>query len=368
MESKILMAANRQIKKNRPFFSNEKICEVFRSGNLMEIGFLSHQCRNDQCGSCIMCDYGAATGAHSTQEYLDEMDRILGDADDEVDILLICTNGSFLDSSQVNSELFQAVLERAAKAHAGLIEIETHYRDVTVEKLRRIKALLPDKTILIEMGLETINPLYQSHIIMKGINLPDYERTISLIQSVGFFTEVNIMIGMPFLSAKEQFEDAAETIQWAFSHNCRPALFPMNIKPYTLLMEMYRSGHYSPISQWMLPLLLKTLSNHQLENITIAWYGNREEIYTPDQERAIFPRACPVCTTAIRNFYQQFLVAQKGSERKALLEELFAQNGGCSCLDKAMREIATEPTDSFAARYADYISYIKTYGPGGDVV
>lgn len=366
MESKVLIAANLQIKKNRPLLSNGKICDVFRSGNLMEIGFLSRRCRNDRSGACIMCDYGAVGSTRPVQEYLYEMDRILEEADNDVDILLLCTNGSFLDSSQIGPELFQAVLMRAEKTHAWLVEIETHYHDVTPEKLHQIKNLLPNKCIAIEMGLETINPLYQSHIIMKGIHMSDYERKVSLIQSFGFLTEVNIMIGIPFLSAKEQFEDAAQTIQWAFDHNCRPVLFPMNIKPYTLLMDMYHSGHYSPISQWMLPLLLNTLPDQQLQDITVAWYGNREEIYDSTQERAVFPRACPVCTAAIRHFYQQFPAIQAGHARKALLTKLLSQNSncGCGCLDEARLEITAGPADSFATRYTDYISYIKDYGPG----
>lgn len=368
MESDILMARNRQIKKKRPFLSNEKICDVFRSGNLMEIGFLSLCCRRDRCGACIMCDYGAADGTHSVQEYLCEMEHILEKADGEIDVLLLCTNGSFLDRSQISPELFRAVLARAAQTRASLVEMEAHYQDVTREKLEQIKQLLPGKQVAIEMGLETVNQLYQSHIIMKGIQMTEYEHTISLIQSFDFSTEVNIMIGLPFLSAKEQFEDAAKTIRWAFSHGCRPVLFPMNIKPYTLLMDMYRSGHYRPISQWMLPLLLDTLPPWQLQDVTVAWYGNREEVYPSTRERAVFPRACPVCAEAVRHFYQQFLGVKNGDERKDLLAKLLSKKRSCGCLDEAKREIDATPSISFNHRYAEYISYIKTNDLGRDVV
>lgn len=188
MDSKILVAANLQAKRGRPFFAAGKICDVFRSGSLMELGFLSGRCRQDRSGACMMCDYGAAKKAYTTAEYLLEMDRILEEAGHEVDILLLCTNGSFLDETQISGELFQAVLERAAQTRAWLVEIEAHYRDVAPEKLRRLKELLPGKRVAVEMGLETANPLYQSHIIMKGIHLPDYEKTLSLIQSFGFMT------------------------------------------------------------------------------------------------------------------------------------------------------------------------------------
>ena len=368
MESTILARANLQAKRNRPSFSHGKICDVFCSGNLIEIGFLSGRCRNDRGGSCIMCDYGAANGTRPVQEYLVEMDRILEKTNSSVHVLLLCTNGSFLDRTQISQELFQAVLERAAQSRMGWIEIETHYRDVTPEKLRQIQRLLPQKRVAIEMGLETANPLYQSHIIMKGIDLAAYERTVALIQSFGFVAEVNIMVGLPFLSPKEQFDDAARTMEWAFRHGCGLVLFPINIKPYTLLMEMFRSGYYTPISSWMLPLLLDTLTESQLEQVTVAWYGNREEIYPRTQERAVFPQSCPVCAAEIQRVYRQFSKTAGGSERKALLAQLLSQaeRNGCSCLADARNEISAQPRNTFESQYAEYISYLKNHNPKGD--
>lgn len=273
-----------------------------------------------------------------------------------------------MDRTQINQGLFQAVLERAAQSQMGWIEIETHYKDVTPEKLRQIQRLLPHKRVAIEMGLETANPLYQSHIIMKGIDLAAYERTVALIQSFGFVTEVNIMVGLPFLSPKEQFDDAARTMEWALRHSCGLVIFPMNIKPYTLLMEMFRSGHYKPISSWMLPLLLDTLTEPQLEQVTVAWYGNREEIYPGTQERAVFPRSCPTCAAEIQRVYQQFSKIFGGNERKALLARLLSQAGrnGCGCLADARNKISAQPQDTFESRYAEYISYLKNQSPRGN--
>lgn len=361
MDSKILKMANLHVRKKRPSFSREKVCDVFFGENLVEIGFLSGRCRNDRCGSCIMCDYGAANGTHPVKEYLAEMDCILQEIDHSVNVLLLCTNGSFLDDSQISRELFQAVLKRAAQSQMGWVEIETHYKDVTPEKLHQIQHLLPQKCVAIEMGLETANPLYQSHIIMKGIDLTAYEHKIELIQSFGFVAEVNIMVGLPFLSPKEQFDDAARTMRWALRHDCGLVVFPMNIKPYTLLMEMFHSGHYRPISSWMLPLLLDTLSGSQLEQVTVAWYGNREEIYPGAVERAVFPQSCPTCTIEIERFYRQFLKAAGGDARKALLAQLISQadRRSCGCLAATRNEISAQPKDTFESRYAEYISYLK---------
>lgn len=361
MDSRILREANLKIRKKRPFFSDKKICDVFYSNNLVEIGFLSRRCHNDLHGACIMCDYGASQKCYTPSEYIREMDRIMNGLDQSVNTLLLCTNGSFLDETQISPTLFRMILERAGQSRIQTIEIETHYRDVTIEKLRLMYQLLPGKRIMVEMGLETVNAQYQSCIIMKDIDLVAYAQTISLIQSVGFQVETNIMVGLPFLSAKEQFKDALSTIQWAYAHHCSMVLFPMNIKPYTLLMDMYHTGHYQPISQWMLPLILHTLTEAQLERTTVAWYGNREEIYSLDGERAVFPQACPACTAAVREFYQQFLTAHMGNERKILLNQLLSQQK-CVCLQRAQMEIAEDLGNDFEGRYTAYIFQLQQYG------
>lgn len=357
MEREILRTTVRRIRENRPFFPDGKICDVFYSHDLVEIGFLSQRCRRDLGGSCIMCDYGAARGTYAVERYIKEMDDILNGLDDTIKTLLLCTNGSFLDDGQIAPSLFEAVLQRARQSHIPTIEIETHYQDVTKEKLDYVKKLLPDKRIVIEMGLETVNPQYQSLVIMKGIDLARYEDTIALIQDYGFGIDVNIMIGVPFLSAKEQFEDAVATVQWAFARRCEPVLFPMNIKPYTLLMDMYKAGFYQPISQWMLPLILDTMTEDQLEKTNIAWYGNREAIYNPAGERVVFPQACPACTEAVRNFYQRFLTVRNGHDRKAILHRILSPRS-CGCLREARTKVAENHTISFEQRYTAYTSHL----------
>lgn len=359
MNSNILLAANLRARKQRPNLPSQTICEIFQSGNLLELGFLSGRCSRDKRGTCLMCDYGAAEKTFTLDEYLREMDRALEKYGQGIEVLLLCTNGSFFDERQISSELFQAIVTRAAKSRVPLVEIETHYLDVTREKLGILKEVLKEKRVAIEMGLETVDQFYQSNIIMKGICLSDYERAISMIQSFGFATEVNIMVGLPFLSAKEQFDFSLNTIRWAFCHDCHIVLFPMNIKPYTLLMDMYHSGHYCPVSQWMLPLLLDVLSVPELEKVTVAWFGNREEVYSASTERAVFPVACPSCSAVIKQFYKSFLGTQSGKSRKALLTRLLQQN--CECLDRTKRAITLDASESLRSRYENYISYLRKF-------
>lgn len=358
MEMNIVRRANLAVRKKRPFFSEEKICDMFCTNDLLEIGFLSRRCSRDLQGSCMMCDYGAAQKTYPIHAYLDEMERILKISDPAIKILLLCTNGSFLDSRQIEPALFRAILKQAAQCEMPVIEIETHYQDVTEKKLAQIKALLPQKSIVIEMGLETVRSMYQSKIIMKDIDLDAYADTIRCIRGFGFDVDINIMVGLPFLSPKEQFDDALHTVQWCVIHGGRPILFPMNIKPYTLLMEAYHAGLYQPISQWTVLLLLDFLSIDILEQVTVAWYGNREEIYDGNGERAVFPAACPACTAAIREFYDVLSTLSSGSTRKEHLTQLLGAARTCRCLEEARKTISQKPEGTFETQYAAFLSWL----------
>lgn len=206
---------------------------------------------------------------------------------------------------------------------------------------------------MIEMGLETINPKHQSYIVMKGVSIRDFEKTIALIHNMEMDVECNVMVGLPFLSEKEQFEDALATIQWVFEHQCTPVLFPVNIKPYTLLMDMYQSGHYAPISHWMIPVLLDSLPTEQLEQITVAWYGNREDIYSTCSMRTIFPVSCDKCKVQIAEFYIRFLHTKSGADRKNVLAKLFS-SVHCNCPNQIRRERKKTSVDTFDDRYSAY--------------
>lgn len=359
MKPNIVRRANLAIRGRRPFFSEERICDVFRASDLVEIGFLSKRCSRDLQGSCMMCDYGVARKTYPAQAYLDEMERILKTLDPSVKILLLCTNGSFLDTRQIDPALFRAILERAGQCEVPVIEIETHYQDVTEEKMACIKAMLPQKSITVEMGLETVQPTYQSKIIMKDIDLDAYVGTIRLIHSFDFDVDINIMVGMPFLSPKEQFDDALQTVRWCATHGGRPILFPMNIKPYTLLMEVYRAGLYQPISQWLVPLLLDSLPEDVLGQVTVAWYGNREEVYEEGGERAVFPAACPACTATVREFYDGLPLLSSGPARKKRLRQLLGAGRACRCLEAAREALSQKPEDTFETRYAAFMSWLE---------
>lgn len=333
MRPEVLRKVNQYIKRTRPYLNSLYPCQVFKENDLLEIGFLSKRCEHDAKGTCIMCDYGCAKGTYSDEEYLNTMNQILSKYSEDVTILLLCSNGSILNSNQISDALFQKILLQAAQTNIPQIEIECHYKDVTVKKLNIIKKILVNKQITIEMGLETINTVYQEIFFGKEIALDKYKDTIFLIQSYGFKIDLNIMLGLPFMSSKEQLNDTYQTLNWAFKHQCSPVIFPVNIKPFTLLMHMYQTGYYKPISHWLMLSLLDSIQEDRLDQVVIAWYGNREEIYEDIKSRAIFPTTCPNCAKSIKDFYNKFMSNNNSHARKKLLQDIL-KTSKCSCWEQ----------------------------------
>ena len=183
MKREILQKRNMEIRNSRPMLPVNEICDIFYDNNLVEICFLSKRCRNDLHGSCIMCDYGAMQGTADISEYIDKASDVLKELDYSFDTILLSTNGSFLDEKQIPLKLLCNILELISQSHIKNIEIEAHYKDVSLERLTLLRQYLPNKRIMIEIGLETINPKYQSYIVMKGVSIPDFEKTIALIHS-----------------------------------------------------------------------------------------------------------------------------------------------------------------------------------------
>lgn len=355
MYKEIIMRANRIIRKSRPLLDTTDICNTFYNNGTLEIGFLSKQCKNDARGSCLMCDYGATNCSFSTENYLNAMNKILSKNYPNKKNLLLCTNGSVFDTYQIPLSTIEEIIKVAAQSSFDRITFETHYQDVNTNILDLIKHYLPNKKIVIEMGLESINQKYQDEIILKNINIDNYEKTIKLIQSYGFTVEVNMMVGLPFLLTHEQYNYAIETINWALERNCLITIFPINIKPFTLLKFAHKHQFYKPISHWLLLAILKDINPKNLNYLTVAWYGNRIEEYEGYENHTIFPTSCNTCKCLINDFYAKFNGTDLSYDREILLNEIYSK-AQCCCKNSIN---ITGKTKYDNANFTKFINLIK---------
>lgn len=358
MNREIILQTNQSIRNKRPDLNEVKACTATPVGDMLEIVFTSKCCRNDKAGTCVMCDYGYSIKKWSDDDYIESFRNILNGDLQKYKSIHLCANGSIMDEYQISTDLFSRIINELKNCSVPEIGIETHFNTVTEDKLSLIQQALPDKSIYIEMGLETVNPHCLSTLIMKSIDLDKLDITINLIKKYGFAVVLNVLLGMPFMSPAEQLKDANETMLWVLERDCRAVIFPINIKPFTLLYYMYSSEFYQPVSHWLLIVLLKNLPAKLLDKITVAYYGNRDESYANIDRHTVFPVCCPLCEQPLFEFYYSFNHIYDWNSRKKLINKLIEQVS-CDCLYKQIEDLKKPTFDTFQKRIESFTIHLE---------
>lgn len=331
-----LIFRNKIARQNRPIIPKDKLYSTFENNGVFQICFRSRGCSHYLAGSCIMCDYGIGTNINK-EELEFAFDKAISESKQDIKILLLNTYGSILDTNEISDDCFNALLEKLKQSNIKRIIFETHYNTITEEKLKLIKKELDDKIICFELGFETSNEKIRENNLLKKIDNKKFKEIIKLIHSFGMGVIVNLLVGIPFLTPQEQLEDTLNSIEWCISNNVDEIdLFPINVKPYTLLKELYDSKEYDVISHWLLVEVLNRVPLKDLSKIYLAWYGNRELEYS-NKEQSIFPQSCEICHDSLMIFYSSFLSNDDAKYRKKLIENLISKNK-CNCYGKLLKK------------------------------
>lgn len=341
MDRLLLSKVNKYLKRGRTASSAETICTYYYENNYLEISFENGQCSYDKQGTCTMCDYGVATQKQDVSIFIEEMLRIYN-LFSNVDALMLCTNGSFLDDKQIPLHFQEEIMKRANTLSCKTIYIESHYSTITDSKLGLMKEIFKDKTVKIELGLETINSFYQEYILNKKISIQQFEKVIEKIRTYGYIPIINLLFGLPFLNEKEQVEDILKSVDWCIEHQTEMVIFPINIKPHTLMHYLYQNKMYLPISHWEIIYVLSLINENYLSTIDIAYWGNRDEPY--DNEAIIFPYACPKCQPLIYKFYPKYLSTDNSIDRKKLIKDLLEKTE-CNCFQLFQNRLVRSDSD-----------------------
>lgn len=257
-------------------------------------------------GSCIMCDYGQVRKENLSKEDIQNiMKEIITSLDEFPKVLLLNTLGSVLDFSEMPVENLKILLEEISKIDIPVIIFETHYLTINEEVLKLIKEKLPNKEIVIELGLESSNKDVRENCLNKYIDNEIFKRKINLIKSFEIGVEANVIFGTPFLNKEEQINDTINTINWCMENGFdKINFFPINIKPNTLLYKLYEDGKYSPIYHKDIIECLLKLPKNFLNHIYLCWYGNREIKYK--DKKTILPICKENEYEILMKFYESF--------------------------------------------------------------
>lgn len=289
-----------------------------------------------------MCDYGCG---HNLRP--EEIRRYLEDSDilkqPQIQELLVGTYGSVLDEYEMPGECFEEILKNLSQTKIPQIGFETHCDTVVKKKLELIKEYLPDRLVYVEMGFESANDTVRKRYLNKKLELKQLENAIHEIHKIGFDVVLNVLLGSPCLSREQQVWDVCDSVDWAFGHGADYiVLFPVNVKPYTVLYQMMERGLYEPISKWTLVYTLRSLADKlddgTLGRINLSWYGEREDIYPPPFDRMVVPVSCEKCDALVNSFFANYQMVD-GSKRKDLIKGILSEWIECDCRQREEQRI-----------------------------
>lgn len=312
------------------------ISREWGQGSFKHICLESSGCRFRKQGYCIMCDYGAGNMINEEQS-IGALEKALNNRVDPVTNLLIGTCGSIFDEDELQPNVLKAILEYLKHKDINRIIFETHYSTVTASILAQLTNMLPNKHIAIELGFESSNQAVLDKCLKKKINLEQLKETIKLIKSHGMEVILDVFLGAPYLTTKEQLYDSINSVEWAYKNGADEiVIFPANIKPGTILWDNYKKGLYQPVSHWLLIELLSRLKDEELGIAAVSWFGDRQAAGVDTD--IIPPEACTECTPKLLNFYSNFMKSFNFKYRKDLLVNLVNQST-CSCRKTLLRKL-----------------------------
>lgn len=166
----------------------------------------------------------------------------------------------------------------------------------------------------------------------KYMDLSKLEKAIQDIRSHDMGVVLNVLLGAPFLSPEEQLEDSRKAVEWAVEHGADcVVIFPVNIRPNTLIWKLYQEGEYRPVSHWLLIELLSELNSECIERVELSWFGDRQE--AGEALNVIPPVCCSECKPVLMQFYREFMSDFNASSRRGMIEML-KRKVCCKCQHK----------------------------------
>lgn len=274
----------------------------------------TNPCRWSVSAGCVMCGYHlGANRALVTDEHLiaqtqDAIDRLNPAV---YPTLVFTSNGSFLDRAEVSDEVRPVLLRMLRDAGFRFLVIETRPEYITFPRLRAMSEAFAPETasgpgphpISVSFGLESSDDFVQQFCINKGRRREDYLEAFTLLREQGFPFDCYVLLGKPFMTAREDIDDAINTIRFAVDHGA-DYVFVMvtNMVDFSLTGFLAERGRYRLPSLWRAVELLERLPERYRRAVQIKGIS-----HAPVSPR-FYARTCEICTDHVKgalNFWNQ---------------------------------------------------------------
>ncbi len=335
-------------RKKRPVLASDKMYELYHSSDLVQLWFQTPPCRFSQMGKCTMCNYWNGRRIPGLMKtMLSELSL-----PEDCQTILINTCGSCLDPLEVPEEDLSLLLKWLKQCPAQKVIFETHLTTLNHKILNLIGSELSSKKIMYEIGIESTNSDTLFYLLNKPSSLVNIGDIVKKIHQYQAKTIMNVIFGAPFLNPEEQIVDAVSSIKNLLeNHADYIVLFPVNIKPQTIFMDLYQKGDYQAVPIRIMADMLLEYFSDTLEKINVAWFGDRNE------EGVISPTSCRICGKRTVYLFQQYNISETISERKNFLQQISRLECNCN-----VTYLSEKKHGNIYERVIQYYNLIKTWG------
>jgi len=318
------------LRKDRPLVPTNYNYTIKNYNGFIHFWFRTEGCKytKGKNGGCLMCDYSS-----SSKSDIQEMKKYILEGLNKIGnpyLLLINSSGSFLDDNEVPKEIRVSIYKHLQHNIDLEIILETLLETITQNKLKEIRNILKYQIIDIEFGIEAFDTNILKYCINKNLNLKNISQKIELLHKYKINSVANVLVGIPFLNEYQNIQTAVNSINSLLKKGVDTiVLFPVNIKPYTIVFWLFRNGFYKSISLWSYIEVLNKIETKYLNNIELSWYKDtsKNPIY---KNGVTAPITCLKCNNEVLSLLDEF--SQSKENRIEILNKL--NQIKCDCKDK----------------------------------
>ena len=326
MDNNFLSLVMKEIRSKRPLLSIDEVyymrIEKAKVGRSATLWFMTNGCSWDALGGCTMCNHGRGHNLDE-KETISAVLQGLAALPPDIAELFFLASGSLLDPLEVPPAIRREIYKLISKQPVGYLGIETRAEHVNEPELNLIKENLGAKNIGIEIGLESANLFIRRFCVNKGNSLNDFIAAASLVNKYQFECLANVALGNAFLTHNEALEDAVRSTHWALDNGANTVvLFPIHVKPYTLLEWLYKKGYYKLPTLWLFIETLYRIGPERIGQVDISWYKSG---YSDTSKIVISPDSCEKCKPAI------YLLLDEFRQKRSFDVICLLYNMDCSC-------------------------------------
>lgn len=275
----------------------------------------TNPCRWSTSAGCVMCGYHLGA---NRQQVTDQMlvaqtrDAITRLDPGTYPALVFTSNGSFFDRAEVSEAIRPVLVGMLRDAGFRYLIMESRPEYLATDKLREVAAAFAPEgrhrqtgryPLSVSFGLESSDDFIQQYCINKGRRRSDYETAFEHLRAEGYSYDCYVLLGKPFLSAREDVADAIRTIRFAVDRGAEYVFVMVtNMVDYSLTSYLQERGRYALPSLWRAVELLERLPERYRRAVQIK--GISHAPVPP----SFYARTCELCNEHVKgalNFWNQ---------------------------------------------------------------